>query len=173
MKIISTLLLIAIFACTNLLSDETKIVYVDMDKILNQSTAGKQIQKQIEKIRKNNISSYQKIKTQLAEEEKNISKQKNILSKEEFNQKIKDLRNNVIDYKNKVRKNTDELNKMNIEATSKILEILNPILSDYASKNSISIIIQKKNIVIGKSDLEITEKIMKLVNKKITKIKLN
>ena len=117
MKIISTLLLIAIFACTNLLSDETKIVYVDMDKILNQSTAGKQIQKQIEKIRKNNISSYQKIKTQLAEEEKNISKQKNILSKEEFNQKIKDLRNNVIDYKNKVRKNTDELNKMNIEAT--------------------------------------------------------
>ena len=46
-------------------------------------------------------------------------------------------------------------------------------MSEYSSKNSISLIIQKKNIVIGKSDLDITSQILELVNAKIKSVKLN
>ena len=46
-------------------------------------------------------------------------------------------------------------------------------MSEYSAKNSISLIIQKKNIVIGKSDLDITSQILKLVNAKIKSVKLN
>ena len=60
-----------------------------------------------------------------------------------------------------------------LEATTKILNVLNTILSEYSSKNSISLIIQKKNIVIGKSELDITKPILDLVNAKIKSVKLN
>ena len=58
-------------------------------------------------------------------------------------------------------------------AAKKILSILNSILSEYSEKNSISLIIDKKNIVIGKSELDVTNKIMLLLNKKIKKVDLN
>ena len=66
-----------------------------------------------------------------------------------------------------------DLDKKRLEATAKILDILNPILSDYSSKNSISLIIQKKNIVIGKTELDITSQILKILNTKIKTVKLN
>ena len=65
------------------------------------------------------------------------------------------------------------VNKKRIEATSKILTALKPILAEYSEKNSISLILEKKTVVIGKSELEITNQILELVNKKIKNIKLN
>ena len=48
-----------------------------------------------------------------------------------------------------------------------MVDKLNRILSQYAADESIDIIIQKKNIVIGKSELDITETILKIFNKQV------
>ena len=63
--------------------------------------------------------------------------------------------------------------KKKVEANTKLFEILNPILADYSEKNDISIILRKKDIVIAKSDLDITDKIIGLINSKVKKINLN
>ena len=60
-----------------------------------------------------------------------------------------------------------------LEANNKILSILNPIINDYSKEKSISIIFQKKNIVSGRNDLDITTDILNLLNNKIKKIDLN
>ena len=54
----------------------------------------------------------------------------------------------------------------------KLLEELTPILADYAEKQSISFILPKQNIVIGKSELDLTNNIIIILNKKIKTIKL-
>ena len=58
----------------------------------------------------------------------------------------------------------DSLNDMKVKNTKKILEFLNPIITNYVEKNSISLVIPKKNIIIGQKKLDITEKIIKLLN---------
>ena len=65
-----------------------------------------------------------------------------------------------------------ELNTKRLKATTKLLDNLNPILSDYSNEQSISLVIQKKNIIIGKTELDITEEILKLLNKKVKKINI-
>ena len=45
-------------------------------------------------------------------------------------------------------------------------------LEPYSTKNQISLIIQKKNVVIGKSELDITKIILDLLNDKIKKVEL-
>ena len=57
--------------------------------------------------------------------------------------------------------------------TKQIIENLNPILTSYMEENSISLIIRKKDIIIGKNSLNITDNIILLLDKKITKIKNN
>ena len=55
----------------------------------------------------------------------------------------------------------------------KIIKSLSPILAEYSKENNISIIMDKKNIIIGKTELNITKKILDLLDNKIKKIKLN
>ena len=57
--------------------------------------------------------------------------------------------------------------------TSSFLNQIKPIMADYSDKNSISIIIEKKNIFMGKNDLDITDEVLKIVDAKISKIQLD
>ena len=62
---------------------------------------------------------------------------------------------------------------MRDNAANKLLVAINEILKEYSLKNSISLMIDKKNIVIGKTQLDITNDILELLNKKISNISLN
>ena len=154
------------------ISNDLKIVYVDIDKIINESDVGKDITRQLEDLNNKNIKKFKEKEKTLENEEKKIIKQKNILAKEEFEKKVILLQKNVRNFKKEINTSRINLDKKRLEATAKILNVLNPILSEYSVKNSISLIMQKKNIVIGKSDLDITSEILKLVNAKIKSVKV-
>ena len=113
---------------------------------------------------------YNKIEKELLEKEKTLLAQKNILEKNEFNKKIRNLSDEINKYKNDKKLSTDKLNKIKIENTKEILKILNPIIAKYVENNDISLVLKKTNIIVGKKDLDITEKIIKLLNVEINKL---
>ena len=71
----------------------------------------------------------------------------------------------------KSTKNND-LKVLRDNAGNQLLKIINEILGEYSAKNKISLIMEKKNVVIGKSELDITKIILDLLNKKIKKVQL-
>ena len=154
-------------------NETSSIVYINMDKVMNESIAGKSLIEQLEKIHKSNIAEFKKIEDSLQLEESSVLSQKNILAGEEFGKKINSLKKKINDYKENRKQKIDSVSKKKVEANTKLFEILNPILADYSKKNDISIILRKKDIVIAKSDLDITDKIIGLINSKVKKINLN
>ena len=104
--------------------------------------------------------------------DRNIS-QKNVLSKDEFEKKLKDLRNDVSNFQKDRNKTQIDINQSRLKASAKLIQSLNPILEDYSKKESIKIIIQKKHIVIGKKEDDITKDILEIVNKKVKTIKID
>ena len=174
MKYLVKIFVIIIFLfCNNLSYAENLIVYIDMEKILNESKSGMSINKQLEKIHKVNIKEFKEIEEVLKKEERSIIAQKNILSKEDYTKKIKILRDNANSYRKNRQEKINLLTKKRMESSSKLLSIINPILSDYSKANNISIILQKKNVVLAKTDLNITNKIIDILNSKIESINLN
>ena len=174
MKIRSLLILIfLIFFSKISLSHEKSIVYIDLNKIMHNSLAGKSINSQLELNHKKNISKFKIIEEQLKKDESEIISQKNVLTKEEFEKKIIDLRDKANKFRKERNSNIDNLNNQRLEATSKMITLVRPILSEFSDKNSISLIIDKKNIIIGKTLLDITDDILKIVDEKIGKIKLD
>ena len=174
MKIRSLLLLIFfIFFSKISLSHEKTIVYIDLNKIMNNSIAGKSITSQLENNHKKNISKFKNIEEELKKEEAEIISQKNIMTKEEFEKKIIDLRDKANKFRKERNVNVNNLNNQRLEATSKMITLVRPILSEFSDKNSISLIIDKKNIIIGKTLLDITDDILKIVDEKIGKIPLD
>ena len=174
MKIRSLLLIIFfIFFSKISLSHEKTIVYIDLNKIMNNSIAGKSISSQLENNHKKNILKFKNIEEELKKEEAEIISQKNIMTKEEFEKKIIDLRDKANKFRKERNENINNLNNQRLAATSKMITLVRPILSEFSDKNSISLIIDKKNIIIGKTLLDITDDILKIIDEKIGKIQLD
>ena len=167
------LLIFFIFFSKISLSEEYKVVYVDLNMIMNNSIAGKSITSQLENNHKKNISKFKNIEEELKKEESEIISQKNVITKEEFEKKIIDLRDKANKFRKERNDNINNLNNQRLEATSKMITLVRPILSEFSDQNSISLIIDKKNIIIGKTLLDITDDILKIVDEKIGKIPLD
>ena len=107
----------------------------------------------------------------MKDKENDILKQKNILSKDELNEKISNLRTEIENFKEQRRSVNKKFADLRLKQTNSMVLSLNSILSDYANKNSISLIIQKKNIVIGKTALDITDQVLEIFNKEVKSLK--
>ena len=60
----------------------------------------------------------------------------------------------------------------NIIGTNNLLKLINPILIKYSNDKKISIILQKKDLVVAKTELDITDDIIKIVNTEIKNFKI-
>ena len=157
----------------NLLKADELISYVDMDLLMNSSEAGKSITSQLTAIHKKTLAEFKKIEEKLKKEESDVIKQKNVITEEEFEKKLSLLRNKASDYQKQRKKSNVSINEKRMNATSELVNLIQPILAEYVNNNSISIIFQKKNIVIGKTELDITEDILKILNENHKKIVIN
>ena len=117
---------------------------------MKESLAGKSIIAQLKKKRETSISKFKSREKGIFDKEKKLISQKNVLSKEEFESKLKDLRNDISNYQKDRSKKSNEITKSRVKASTKLINKLTPILEEYSKKNSIRIIVQKKNIIMGK-----------------------
>ena len=153
------------------LNASAQIAYIDINFILKTSDVGKSLNLYLEELKKKDLIKYKKIESDLVKKEKELIAQQNILNKEEFQKKLSSLTSDVQKYRSDKKSSVDELNKFKIEKTKEILGILNPIITKYVDSNSISIVFPKKNIIVGKKNLDITNQIIELLNKNINKLK--
>ena len=144
---------------------EKKIAFIDIDKIINESEFGKKSYKKIDNDFKKENEELLKIEKNLVSKEKEILNQKNILSEGELNNRISELKKEIDDFQKKKRLINEKFNKIRRDKTNQMVQSLNVILSKFADENDISLVIQKKFIVIAKSGLDITNEVLKIFNK--------
>ena len=148
------------------------LYYIDMDRLLNNSLAGKSIIKQLANLNEKNVTIFKKTEESLKKDENKIVSQKNILDKNEINNEIKIFKKKVSDYKLKRSDLIKNINKKKINAQSELIKKLTPILEEYSKKNSISYIISKKNIIIAQKQYDLTDVVLKILDSKVKNIKL-
>ena len=170
-NIFLSLLFVFLFLINPANSDE-KISFIDMDKVISTSNPGLSILKQLNNINNKNSTILNKEENQLKEKEKKLITQKNIISEADFQNKVNELKSEVNMYNINRNKMIKKFNQLKVKNTNNLLKLINPILTKYSNKNKISIILQKKNLIIGKSELDITDEIIKIINNEITDFKI-
>ena len=152
---------------------EQKIVFVDMDRLVSVSKPGSSIFNQLKDITNKNLNFLKKEEKKFKEKEKKLLAQKNIISETDFKNKINELKSEINDYNQNRNKMIKKFNKLKVESTNNFLNLVNPILAKYSTKNQISIILKKKDLIIGKTELDITDEIIKIINNEIKEFKIN
>ena len=164
MKILFSILIIFFSFSVNSYS---KIAYIDMNFILNSSQVGKELNKYIREISDEYSIDQKQIEKNLIKKEKELIAQQNIIDKSEFEKKLSILSKEINQYRSDKKKSQNSLNEIRLNNTKKILEHLNPIITEYVDLNSISLVIPKKNIIVGKKNLDITDDVIILLNNKV------
>ena len=117
---VSTLFIFFFFSVT---SNAEKIVYIDMDKIMKLSKAGKTVIEKINSQKKKDVNKFRKIEEDLKAQEIDL-----------INNDYRRLRQEAID--------SSTNNRLN--ASADFANKIKPILAEYAGENNIDMVIQKK-----------------------------
>ena len=163
MKNLFLLLLVFFYLIVNAFAIE-KIVYLDLDYILSNSNKGKNILSDLDKKNNENIKIIKSKEEILKTEEENLLKQKNIISNEAYNEKVKNLQDKVKIFRSEKNQLVTEFKKNRENKINDFIKIVDNILGEYVKANSIDLVLNKKDIIMGKNSFNITEEILKKVN---------
>ena len=144
-----------------------KIVYLDVNFIINNSKPAISIIKKIEKIKNKETKQLKLTGDKLQKKNDELVKTKNLLSEDELKNRVTKLREEIKLFEKKKIKTINDLNKKKKIELNEFLKQINPLIKDYMNKNSIDIIIDKKNIFIAKTNKDITNDILEIINKEI------
>ena len=146
---------------------ENGVYFVDADSLLNNSEYGKKIVNKLKKINSENISDLEKDEKELKKIEDEINKIKNIITEEELNKKISDLKDKIIIYRKKKDTKFKEYNDNKNKELNEFFDKITPFIEKFMEINSIQIILEKKNIFIANSKYDKTDLLIQFLNKNI------
>ena len=141
-----------------------KIAYIDLDVVLKNSNVGKKIQIQLDSKKSEQLDKIKSEEIEIKQLEDEIRNKQNIISQEELKIEVAKLKKRVKEfnlYKNQIKK---EFNKNKNEQIMNFFNKIDPLLRAYMKENSIDILLNNKNIIIGKDSLDITEKMIDIIN---------
>lgn len=158
--------LISFLISFNVLADN-KVAYLDIDYILSNTNVGKNLFQKLKAKENDKNNLFKSKELELKEEENKILASKTIITEEQLKININDFQKRLQNYKKDKFEEINRLKKERNDEIINLLNLINPIIEDYASKNSISIIIDKKNIYLADKNFDITNNLIEIINKKI------
>ena len=156
----------------NTVNSEQNIAFIDMDRVISKSNSGSSILNQLNDINNKNLIFLKKEEKQFKEKEAKLISQKNIISETDFKTKVDMLKVEIDKYNQNRNKIITEFKKLKVESTNKLLKLINPILIKFSNEKKISILLQKKDLIIGKTELDITEEVIKIINIEVKEFKI-
>ncbi len=171
LKLISILIITLLFAQQNSFAND--VYFIDYSKVMNESNAGKKAQDTLKKLLSSSNKKFNETAKKLREEENKLISQKNVLDKEEYKKKAEALRKKVFNLNKERQDKIKNIALKRKKAGDEMLKNLNPILGKYMEENNITVVIDKKNVLMGNKKYEITSQIIQILNKELKSININ
>lgn len=143
------------------------VFFLDIDYIVNNSNSGKIIIKKLQDLNSKNNSILNKQGEEIKLLEDEIAKVKNVISEEELQKKVKNLKKNISLYRSNKKKILDDFNVLKKKELENFFEKITPFIEEFMNIKSIKIIFDKKNIFIANANYDITDELIKFLDEKL------
>ena len=168
MKILNkiTLVVLMYFLLTTYTFANQSYMFVNVDQLINETNIGKLSLGKINQLDKKNFEKLNKYQKEITKIENAIKAKKNIISEQQYNKEINQLKLKIKNYSEEKNLMVQNLNDIKKKELKLFFNSVNPIIQDYMNKNSIEIIFDKKNIFIGNKKLDLTQILINEINSK-------
>lgn len=152
---------------------DLKIGYVDMQKAIQETSAGKQAKKDLEKEFNSKKAELQKKEGDLKKMDEDLRKKATALSDEVRNKKMQELQGEAMKFQREVGESQMNIQKKERELTQPILEKLQAALDKIGKEGGYTMILERgeQSVLWAKKDLDLTDAIVKEFEKNADKKK--
>ena len=162
----SLILTIAIFfTFINVSISKESIAFVNVDYLIKNSNIGKKLLANINDKDKKNLNNLKKKNKILQDLESSIKNKKNVISDEAYNKEVIDFKKKFQEFSKEKNNTVKEFNVFKKKEIENIFKKINPIINSYMEENSVDLLLDSKNIFMGARKLDLTEDILKKINK--------
>jgi len=160
---------ICLSATASLAADVAKIGVVDLQKVLESSSTGKIIQGQLKKEKDKMESDLKQKGTEIEQLRKRLERESMVMSKEMRDEKEREARIKMNDFKILQKKYRGELQKLEVNLMNQLKGDINEIIQEIGKKEGYLLIINKFGVMYSPSAIDITDKLIKRLNAKSSK----
>ena len=151
----------------------TSIGIIEINRIIGESKAGKDVSKQFEKIRKKVEGTFEATEKKMLEERNKLIEEKKIIAPEAFEVKAKAYEEKLQNYQVDKQKKVQKLESVVRESQSSILKVVEPILEDISSDFGITVIMEKNSVWLSAESMNLTDLIIKELDSQLPKLKIS
>ena len=176
MKPFYLLTIFVLFTGLNLQAEtypNTSIAIVDLNLILSDSKAAKGATKDFEKIQKDTESEIVESDKSMLEERNKLIEQQSVIAPEAFEVKAQDYEKKLQNYQSEKQNKLRKLENVLQTARNEILENVKPILEELSQELGVTVILEKNSVLLSASNMDITDEVIKKLNKQLPKIKVS
>lgn len=167
MKMIYVLVGLALAA--NVAHAEFKMGFVDTQKAIQDSKAGKKAKAEMEKEGDKKKKELDKKKDDIEKMKADIEKKRSVLSEEAYNKRAQEFQEEMYKFQQSVQKSQNELQKKENELLAPIAEKMKTIIEKLAKAKGMSMVLQtnpvQQNVVFGTDDVNLTKDVITEMDK--------
>jgi outer membrane protein len=148
-----------------------KIGVIDLQKVLETSTAGKTIQATLKK-QKDKMESDLKTKgTEIEKISKRLERESMVMSKEMREEKEREQRIKINDFKTLQKKYRTDLQKLEVQLMNQLQKDVKELVDSIGKKNGYLLIVNKYTVLYSPRSIDITDDLIKRLNAKTARKK--
>jgi len=166
------LIAISILFFFNYNASATEIAVIDVDQIVKESKAMQYLQKKVSQKQEEYQKEVTKRQNSLEKEQKSIEGKKSVLSEKAFKNEVEEFEKKVVKLRNFVDRRQNSLKKASLDAMSKINDEIKEIITDLSEEKGFDAIIPASGTLYFKNALDVSDEVLKRLNKKITRVKV-
>ena len=152
---------LSFFLMVNLGFAEEKLAYVDLSKVFEEYKKTKEYDKILEKKQKE----YEKQRESKVNDIKQLQEKLSLLSDEEKKARRSELEEKIAKLQEFDRNVTQDLRKQRDEKIQDIFSDIKKTIDNYAKRQGLSFVFDKRALIYYKENLDITDKILSTLNK--------
>ena len=164
--------LLSVFSFISLNANAGGIGILDVEKIVKESSAMRDIQAKVSKKQDEYQKDVTKKQSSLEAEQKKIESKKNVLSKDALEKENQVFEKKVEDLKSFVEKKQNSLKKASLDGMSKVNDKIKDIIAEISKEKNLDVIIPSQQALYYKDELDISSEVLNKLNKKITKVEV-
>ena len=149
---------------------EDVIAILDLAKVMELSKARIDASKQLKSLEETIRADGKASEAKLKEEQEAINRQRVILAPEAFEQKKIVFNKKALAFRNDIQTKLKQLAYTRAMASKKIEKAMEPIVIQVAKSVGATMIIDRRQILFGENNLDISDRVTESLNKKLTKV---
>ncbi len=150
---------------------ELVVRIVNVQEIMAKSTAVNGLRDQLNEYRKKYDTEFVKKENELQKEDRELVKQKNLLTNDVYRERVKAFRGKFADFQKELKLRQQQLDAAYTFALSKVSHQIKKIWLDVAAKEQATLVLRSADVLMFSPEYDVTDEVIVRLNKALPSVK--